>query len=100
MREVKGKVSEIESALSLSAQCVKIVLINGRWPFFSAQNDVKTLSVAITFPQNVFHQSHGLTGRRWQVAHISPARAKWASKWDKAETKVTHRKVTAFHTWE
>lgn len=37
MREVKGKVSEIESALSFSAQCVKIVLINGHCPFFHAE---------------------------------------------------------------
>ncbi|KAI9542477.1 hypothetical protein NQZ68_019159 [Dissostichus eleginoides] len=45
----------------------------------SPSNDVKTLSVNIIFSQNVFHQSNGQTGEHWQVAHISPARAKWAS---------------------
>lgn len=54
------------------------------------QNDVKSLSVAITFPGNVSHQSCCQTGKQWQVAHISPARAKWASKWDKAERRKWH----------
>lgn len=89
-RAVKGKFSEIESALSFSARRAKIVLINGHRPFFSTQNDVKTLSGTITFSQNVFHQSHGQAGKQWQVAHISPAQAKWASKWDKAERQKWH----------
>lgn len=90
MRDVKGEVWEIESALSLSARCVKTVLIYGYCPFFWPQTDARTLSVAITFSVTVFHQSHSQTGRQWQVAHISPAWAKWASKWDKAERQKWH----------
>lgn len=57
---------------------------------FSTRNDVKTPSVADDIAGRMFHQFHCQTGKQWQVAHISPARAKWASKWDKAARQKWH----------
>lgn len=59
------------------------------WPLssFCTHNDVKTPSVAVVVTERMFHQSRCQMGKKWQVAHISPARAKWASKWDKAADK-------------
>lgn len=42
---------------------------------FSTRNDVKTPSVADVIAGRMFHQFRCQTGKQWQVAHISPARA-------------------------
>lgn len=62
------------------------------WPLssFFTHNDVKTPSVAVVITKRMFHQSCCQTGKQWQVAHISPAQAKWASKWDKAARQKWH----------
>lgn len=72
MREVKGKSSKIEFAMSFSPHCVKIVLINGHRPFFRAEWCKDPVTYHHLLPGCVpsIAQPKRASAGRWHIFHL------------------------------